>query len=51
MVAVLMRHPPTASAGFTWSPEITARALVLGAGLFAWLAHAYPLTVPLPPDR
>lgn len=43
MVAVLMRHTPTASAGFTWSLEIAAGALVLGAGLFAWLARTYPL--------
>lgn len=43
MVAVLMRHTPTASAGFTWSLEIAAGALALGAGLFAWLARSYPV--------
>ena len=51
MVAVLMRHTPTASAGFTWSLEIAAGALVLGAGLFAWLARRYPLVAPKPPVR
>jgi predicted MFS family arabinose efflux permease len=51
MVAVLMRHTPTASAGFTWSLEIAAGALVLGAGLFAWLARTYPLAVGHPPGR
>lgn len=43
MVAVLMRHTPTASAGFTWSLQIAAGALVLGAGLLAWLARTYPV--------
>lgn len=51
MVAVLMRHTPTASAGFTWSLEIAAGALVLGAGMFAWLARTYPLLAPAPPVR
>ena len=51
MVAVLMRHTPTASAGFTWSLEIAAGALVLGAGLFAWLARSYPLNVQGLPAR
>ena len=50
MVAVLMRHTPTASAGFTWSLEIAAGALVLGAGFFAWLARTYPVDAQgLPP--
>ena len=51
MVAVLMRHTPTASAGFTWSLEIAAAALVLGAGLFAWLARTYPPQVQDAPGR
>lgn len=51
MVAVLMQHTATASAGFTWSLEIAAGALVLGAALFAWLARSYPLDATRPPAR
>ena len=51
MVAVLMRHSPSASAGFTWSLEIAAAALLLGAGLFVWLARTYPVDAPGLPAR
>lgn len=51
MVAVLMRQTATASAGFTWSLEIAAGALVLGGALFAWLARTYPLNVAASPAR
>ena len=44
LVAVLMRHTATASAGFSWALEIAAAALALGAALFAWLARQYRVT-------
>ena len=49
MVAVLMRRTATAGAGFTWSLEIAAGALVLGALLFLGLARAYPAALPVTP--
>ena len=51
MVAVLMRRTATAGAGFTWSLEIAAGALVLGALLFVGLARAYPAALPGAPTR
>jgi predicted MFS family arabinose efflux permease len=45
LVAVLIQHTATASAGFNWSLEIAAGALVLGALLFVGLARQYPVLV------
>ena len=44
LVAVLMHRTATASAGFSWSLQIAAGSLALGALLFAWLARQYPVT-------
>ncbi len=45
MVAVLMRYTPSAAAGFSWSLQVAACALLVGAVLFVGLARAYPLAV------
>ena len=51
MVAVLMRHTATAAAGFAWSLQIAAGALVLGALLFLGSGRAYPVASPVAPKR
>lgn len=43
LVAVLIQQTATASAGFSWSLQIAAGALAVGALLFAWLARQYPV--------
>ena len=48
LVAVLLRHTPNAGAGFTLSLEIAAATLLLGAGLYLWMARAYPVLPSLP---
>lgn len=48
LVAVLLRRTPNAGAGFTLSLEIAAATLLAGAGLYLWMAKAYPVLPPLP---
>ncbi|EJL81478.1 arabinose efflux permease family protein [Polaromonas sp. CF318] len=48
LVAVLLRHTPNAGAGFTLSLEIAAATLLVGAGLYLWMARSYPVLPPLP---
>ncbi len=43
LVALLLRHTPTAGAGFTLSLEIAASTLLAGAVLYLWMARAYPV--------
>ena len=48
LVALLLRHTPNAGAGFTISLEIAAATLIVGAGLYLWMARAYPVLRALP---
>ncbi|WP_341906071.1 YbfB/YjiJ family MFS transporter [Polaromonas sp. YR568] len=43
LVALLLRHTPTAGAGFTLSLEMAASTLLAGAVLYLWMARAYPV--------
>ena len=43
LVALLLRHTPSASAGFTLSLEIAATTLLIGAALYGWMVRAYPV--------
>ncbi|MDB5886364.1 MAG: hypothetical protein JWR74_2535 [Polaromonas sp.] len=43
LVALLLRHTATTREGFTLSLQIAASALLVGAGVFAWMAKAYPM--------
>jgi predicted MFS family arabinose efflux permease len=43
LVAVLLRHSPSLSAGFRLSMEIAASALVLGMLMYLWMSRAYPV--------
>lgn len=43
LVALLLRHTGSANEGFTLSLAIAASALLIGAGLYGWLARAYPV--------
>ena len=43
LVAVLLRRSATAGQGFTLSLEIAASVLLAGAGVFLWMARAYPM--------
>ncbi|MES2976921.1 MAG: YbfB/YjiJ family MFS transporter [Pseudomonadota bacterium] len=42
MASALLKRAGNATTGFTWSLEIAAGALVLGAGLFAAMTSLYP---------
>ncbi len=44
VVALLLRHTPNAAAGFTLSLEIATAALLVGAGIYGWMARAYPVS-------
>lgn len=43
LVALLLRHTPSAGAGFSLSLEIAASTLLAGAALYAWMVRAYPV--------
>lgn len=43
LVTLLLRHTPNAGAGFTLSLEIAASTLLVGAGVYGWMARAYPV--------
>ena len=43
LVTLLLRHTPNAGAGFTLSLEIAASTLLVGAGVYGWMAKAYPV--------
>ena len=43
LVTLLLHHTPNADAGFTLSLEIAASALLVGAGVYGWMAKAYPV--------
>ena len=43
LVALLLRHSATTGEGFTLSLGIAASALLVGAVLYAWMVHAYPV--------
>ena len=43
LVTLLLRHTPNAGAGFTLSLEIAASTLLVGAGVYSWMAKAYPV--------
>ena len=43
LVALLLRHSATTGEGFTWSLEIAASALLVGALIYAWMVRAYPI--------
>jgi hypothetical protein len=53
LVALLLRHTPSADAGFSLSLEIAASALLIGAALYGWMARVYPVLKkqPLEPSR
>ncbi|MES2101607.1 MAG: YbfB/YjiJ family MFS transporter [Pseudomonadota bacterium] len=42
LVALLLKRSANAGAGFTLSLEIAASALLVGAGLYLWMARAWP---------
>ncbi len=44
LVAALLGRSATADAGFTWSLEIAAGALVVGAAIYLWMSRAFPMT-------
>ncbi len=43
LVALLLRHSATAGVGFTRSLEVAMGALLVGALLYLWMAHAHPV--------
>ena len=43
LVALLLRRSATTGEGFTWSLEIAASALLVGALIYAWMVRAYPI--------
>ena len=43
LVTLLLHHTPNADADFTLSLEIAASALLVGAGVYGWMAKAYPV--------
>jgi len=43
LVALLLRHAATTGEGFTFSLEIAASALLVGALMYAWMVRAYPV--------
>ena len=43
LVTLLLHHTPNADAGFTLSLEIAASTLLVGAGVYGWMARAYPV--------
>jgi len=43
LVALLLKRSTSAGAGFTLSLEIAASALLVGAGLYLWMARAFPV--------
>lgn len=43
LVTLLLHHTPNADAGFTLSLEIAASTLLVGAGVYGWMAKAYPV--------
>jgi fucose permease len=52
LVAVLMQAARPPSETFTLSLQIAATSLVLGAGIFGWMARVYPVQRPdLTADR
>lgn len=46
LVGVLLQRNPDARAGFALSLQVAAAALLLGLGLYAWLANVHPMQRP-----
>ena len=42
MAAVLIAHAPSTAAGFSWSLDVAASTLVVGAGIYYWMVKAFP---------
>ena len=42
LVALLLGRSATAGAGFTWSLEIAATSLLVGAAIYLWMSRAFP---------
>ena len=49
LVALLLRHSGSASAGFTRSLQVAMSALLAGALVYLWMVRAYPMRRAAPP--
>jgi hypothetical protein len=42
LAALLIAHAPSTATGFSWSLDVAASTLVVGAGIYYWMVKAFP---------